>query len=117
MTSPTAPPLSKVCEAGGLVFLAGEMPFDANGEIPEGIEAQTSLTLDRIAATLEGKGLDLTDVVSVAVHLTDLDDFAAFNRVYGARLTAPYPVRTTVRADLVRAAARVELTVVACARP
>lgn len=116
MTSTTPSPIAKIRHAGGLLFLAGEMPFDAQGEIPEGIEAQTALTLDRIAATLAGQGLDLTDVVSVTVHLADLGDFAAFNRVYGARLSAPYPVRTTVRADLVRAAARVELTVVACAR-
>ncbi|MEI2415610.1 RidA family protein [Orrella sp. JC864] len=107
-------PFSKVRRAGGLVFLSGEMPIAPDGSIPEGIAAQTSLTLDRIAATLAGQGLGLDDIVSVTAYLVDPADFEAFNRVYASRFSDPLPVRTTVRAGLMLPAARIELTVIAC---
>lgn len=116
MSQVQALPFSKTRSSADLVFLAGEMPIGPDGSVPEGIEAQTTLTLDRIAATLAAQGLTLNDVVSVTAYLIDPTDFAAFNRVYAARFTQPYPVRTTVRADLMLPVARLELTVVAQAR-
>lgn len=108
-------PFSKLRRADGLVFLSGELPFAADGSIPDGIGPQTDLALDRIAATLEGEGLSLADVVSCLVHLTDKTDFAAFNETYARRFPEPRPVRTTVVAGLL-VDARVEITVTARAR-
>lgn len=113
MTNATALPFSRSRELGPLVFLSGELPLLPDGSVPEGIEAQTTLTLKRIAATLTTLGLTLADVVSVTAYLTDLDDFAAFNRVYAEAMVEPRPVRTTVRADLMLPGARLELSVVA----
>ncbi|KAA0595569.1 enamine deaminase RidA (YjgF/YER057c/UK114 family) [Azospirillum lipoferum] len=114
MAIPTLP-FSKSRRADGLVFLSGELPFGPDGTIPEGIGAQTDLALDRIAATLEGEGLSLADVVSCLVHLTDKADFAAFNEAYARRFPEPHPVRTTVVAGLL-VDARIEITVTAKAR-
>lgn len=116
MSSPSGLPFSKTRHAGDLVYLAGEMPISADGSVPEGIEAQTHLTLDRIAATLAERGLGLNNVVSVLVHLTDPQDFPAFNRAYADRFEPPYPVRTTVRADLMLPGAKLELTAIAQTR-
>jgi 2-iminobutanoate/2-iminopropanoate deaminase len=107
-------PFSKVRRIKDLVFLAGEMPFTDDGSIPEGIGAQTDLTLQRIAATLKGEGLSLKDVVSCTVHLADRADFRAFNEAYARHFTDPLPVRTTVQATLV-VDARIEITVIASA--
>lgn len=109
-------PFSKTRRAGDLLFLSGEMPIGAGGAMPPGIEAQAELTIDRIEATLREQGLDLSDLVSVTAYLVDPADFAAFNRVYARRLPQPYPVRTTVRADLMLPGALLELTVVARSR-
>lgn len=117
MTQPNTLPFSRTRRAGDLLFLAGELPLQADGTVPEGIEAQTALTLDRIAATLQGEGLALDDVVSITAYLTDPADFAAFNRAYAGRFKPPFPVRTTVRADLMLPGARLELTAVARVRP
>lgn len=116
MNTPTTPPLSKVRTGGNLVFLSGELPFNADGSVPEGIEAQTALTIDRIEATLNAQGLELSDVISITAYLIDAADFAAFNQVYAQRFQQPYPTRTTVRADLMRPGPRLELTAVALAR-
>ena len=108
-------PFSKVRRAGDLVFLAGEMPFADDGSIPQGIGPQTDLTLTRIASTLTGEGLSLTDVVSCTVYLADKNDFAAFNEAYARHFSDPLPVRTTVEAALM-VDAGIEITVIARAR-
>ncbi|MDQ8935607.1 RidA family protein [Acinetobacter rudis] len=105
-------PFSKSLESNGFIFLSGEIPFDKNGNIPEGIEAQTDLVLENIKATLAKHGAGIEDVVSVTVYLTDKADFQKFNQVYEKHLVSPYPVRSTVIADLV-IDAKVEITVIA----
>ncbi len=97
------------------MFLSGDLPIGADGTVPEGIEAQTTLTLQRIEATLKGEGLSLADVVSVTAYLVDTADFGGFNRAYAAAFPEPRPVRTTLRADLMLPKAKLELTVIASA--
>jgi 2-iminobutanoate/2-iminopropanoate deaminase len=108
-------PFSKIRRAGGLVFLAGEVPLADDGSIPQGIGPQTDLTLARIASTLSGEGLSLKDVVSCTVYLADKADFRAFNEAYARHFSDPLPVRTTVQAELMLDA-RVEITVIAQTR-
>lgn len=115
MSAVPALPFSKIRVAAGLAFLAGELPFAADGSIPEGITAQTHLTLERIAATLATVQLDLGDVVSVQVFLTHKEDFAAFNAAYATHFSDPLPVRATVCAELV-APACIEICVIAALR-
>lgn len=105
-------PFSKAVESKGFIFLSGEVPLNADGTIPEGIEAQTELVLNKIAQTLSQQSVNLNDVVSVTVYLTDKTDFAAFNQVYERFFAQPYPVRTTVIAGLV-IDAKIEISVIA----
>ena len=105
-------PLSKTRRVGTTLYLSGELGFDANGKIPEGITAQTENTLNNIKATLAKEGMDLSNVVSCACYLTDPADFAEFNKVYAEAFPEPYPVRTTVVCSLV-IDAKIEITVIA----
>lgn len=97
-----AGPYSHVVEVAGMVFTAGFGPQDpATGEIPDGIAAQTEQVLENVKNALAATGATLDDVVKVTVHLQNLlDDFAAFNEVYGRYFSDPYPVRTTVGSQL-----------------
>jgi len=106
-------PFSLVRRAAGLVFLSGEVPRADDGTIPNGIAAQTDLTLTLIAETLAEQGLSLADVVSCTVYLADKADFAAFNDAYRKHFSDPLPVRTTVQAQLMLEDARIEITAVA----
>lgn len=105
-------PLSKTRRIGTTVYLSGELGFDADGMIPEGITAQTENCIANIKATLAKEGLDLSNVVSATCYLTDPADFAAFNVVYADAFPQPYPVRTTLAAALM-IEAKVEITVIA----
>lgn len=111
---PTLPklPFSKTRRVDNLLFLSGELGFDADATIPDGIEAQTRNCLERIKATLADEGLGLSDVVSCTCYLTDKEDFAAFNTTYASYFSDPLPVRTTVQSGLM-IDAKVEITVIA----
>lgn len=105
-------PLSKIRRVGNTVYLSGELGFDADGKIPEGIEAQTQNCIDNIKASLKTQDMDLSDVVSCTCFLTDPSDFAAFNGVYASTFPEPFPVRTTIGCQLM-IDAKVEITVIA----
>ncbi|WP_273689891.1 RidA family protein [Ketogulonicigenium vulgare] len=106
-------PLSKIRQIGDTYYLSGELGFVKDDQPVEGITAQTTLTLERIAATLATVGLTPDDVVSAACYLTDPADFAAFNAAYAPFFPGEKPTRTTIVCTLVVASALVEITVIA----
>jgi reactive intermediate/imine deaminase len=107
-----AGPYSHVVVANGFAFTAGFGPQDpSTGKVPDGIEAQTEAVIRNVERALAVVRLDLSHVVKATVHLADLADFAAYNRVYERMFPAPYPVRTTVGSQL--ADILVEIDVVA----
>ena len=96
-----AAPYSPVVVSGDLVYTAGQVAFDAEGQVvPGGIAEQTQQALANIAACLEAAGCSLDDVLKVNAYLADLGDFAAYNEVYREHFREPYPARTTVQAGL-----------------
>jgi 2-iminobutanoate/2-iminopropanoate deaminase len=94
---------SQAIVAGGLVFVAGNGPYDPKTRevVGETIEEQTEAAMRNIEAILRGAGLDWSHVVSTTVYLEHLlRDWAGFDRVYGTFLTPPYPARATTGAAL-----------------
>jgi 2-iminobutanoate/2-iminopropanoate deaminase len=107
-------PYSHVARAGNTVWTAGFGPFDpATGDVPDGIQAQTELTIDNIERALQAAGLGLGDVVKVTAHLQHLHEhFAPFNDVYGRRFSGTRPVRTTVGSDLLNILVEIDVVAV-----
>jgi 2-iminobutanoate/2-iminopropanoate deaminase len=69
--------------AGGLLFVAGVLPADANGElVGDGdVVAQAERVFADLGAVLEAGGCSFADVAKVSVFLTDVEDRAAINPV------------------------------------
>ena len=88
--------------AGDFVFVSGQGPLDpTTGKIVgETIEEQTARVLENVKAVLEAAGASMSDVVKVAVHLSDLANFQRFNQVYATFFPDPKPTRTTVGSQL-----------------
>ncbi len=106
-------PLSKAVRAGDFVFLSGQLGLDESGRLADGIEAQTRHCLRNIVAVLGEAGLGIEHVVKATVWLTDVRDFAAFNRVYAETFGSAPPARSTVVSGLALPGAMVEIEVVA----
>ncbi len=108
-------PFSKVVEANGFVFLAGQVG-DApghDGAVPGGIEAETRAMLDNVGRLLHAVGLDYGDVVRCTVYLRDFADFAAMNTIYREYFLAEPPARATVGVTALAVDYRVEIEVTA----
>ena len=94
-------PFSKAVKVGGFLFLSGQIPMRADGEVVRGdIQVQTRATLERIGETLAECGVGFDQVIKVTVWLSDMAHFAGFNEVYKSVFANGYPVRSTVSADL-----------------
>lgn len=94
---------SQAIGAGGLLFVAGNGPYDPDTRevVGETIEEQTDRTMRNIEAILRGAGLHWSHVVNTTAYLEHLQrDWAGFDRVYGTFLKPPYPARATVGAAL-----------------
>lgn len=121
-TVPTLPglepgslPFSKVVEANGFVFLAGQVGDipGTHGAVPGGIEAETRAMLDNVGRLLHAVSLDFGDVVKCTVYLREFGDFAAMNAVYREYFPSEPPTRATVGVTALAEDFRVEIEVLA----
>ena len=108
-------PYSHAVEAGDLIFLSGQTPLDsATGKLVEGdIEAQTEQCFVNLFNVLAAAGLTEANVVKANVFLTDMGNFAAMNKVYATKFSAPYPARSTVVVAGLPIGAQVEIELIA----
>ena len=93
-------PLSPALKTESLIFVSGQVPTDDAGAVPDGVEAQTRIVLDKIKALVEEAGSSMDKVVKTTVFLTDTADFAAMNAVYATYFPTDPPTRSTIRCEL-----------------
>ena len=93
-------PFAKAAGAEGWLYVSGQVPRDADGEIVSGnMTVQARATLDNLKKVLEDAGYTLNDVVRVGVWIDDPRDFTDFNKVYAQYFSSEHaPARVTVQA-------------------
>ena len=107
-------PFSESSRAGDLLFLAGQIGEDADGElVPGGIEAEAEQLMLNIEAALARRGLAMEHVVKCTVFLADIAEWGIFNQVYKRHFSPPYPARSALGASGLAANARVEMECIA----
>ena len=110
-------------EAGGWLYVTGQLPSDASNPVaafPDGIEAQTEKTFKNLVTIVESSGYRLSDAVFVRIYLADFDrDFAGLNTVYHRYFAddSAVPSRTTVGVARLGRGALVEIDLVLCRGP
>ena len=90
-------PYSQAVKVGDLVFTSGQIAINPeSGNVEVGtIEEQTNQVCRNLKAVLEAAGASLDSVVKTTCFLADMNDFAAFNTVYGKYFTQK-PARSCV---------------------
>ena len=87
-------PYSQAIEVNGMLFISGQIPVNPeNGEIPEGIDAQTEQVMKNIGAILKEAGYGFENVVKSTCLLSDMANFKAMNEVYGKYYAVNPPAR------------------------
>jgi len=76
-------PYSQAVKYGNLLFISGQIPIDPqNGDIPEGIEAQTELVCKNLMAIATAAGAAPHRFLKTTIYLTDMVDFPVVNGIY-----------------------------------
>ncbi len=110
-------PYSQAVKIGGLVFTAGQIALAPDGTWAGGdITAQTHQVMRNLSAVLEAAGSGVEHIVKSTCFLADMNDFAAFNEVYGSYLKGNLPARSTVQVAGLPKGGLVEVEVVASLR-
>jgi reactive intermediate/imine deaminase len=103
--------------AGGLVFVAGQLPIAPDGTKLSGADFATQVdqVLANVRALLEAAGSRVERLVQVRVYITDIDLWPEFNRLYAAWAGAAKPARAVVPVPALHFGFKLELEAVALA--
>src|SRR5580700_1276067 len=110
-------PFSDGYVAGSTLYVAGQQ-----GPVPSGKLAETDITLQTTNAItavkkiVEEASFRMSDIVSVTIYFTDLNDVPGMNAVYKELILDPKPARAAVQVAGLIGGARVEISAIAVKR-
>lgn len=108
-------PYNHLIKSGNLLFSSGQIPLDpSTGKIiSEDIEGQTHQVLKNVGALLNSAGLGYENIIKCTLFLSNMDDFAAINAIYGQYFTSHFPARSTVEVSKLPLGVKFELEFIA----
>lgn len=104
-------PYSQAVKINGTVYVSGQIAAElaASGDI----RAETGMVMQNIGHILGAAGLGFQNVVKASIFLSDMNNFAAVNEVYGSFFTKEPPARETVEVARLPKDVNVEISVIA----
>jgi len=108
-------PYSQAIEINGMLYVSGQIPIDplTSKLIVGGIKEQTEQVMKNIGAILAEAGYSYTDVIKSTCLLSDMDNFAAMNEVYGKYYPESSPARAAYSVVKLPLGALVEIETIA----
>jgi 2-iminobutanoate/2-iminopropanoate deaminase len=107
-------PFSEGYIAGNTLYVAGQQGPDSHGKVTgTDIVLQTTNAIAAIEKVVKKAGFQMTDIVSVTVYLTDLNDVEKMNEVYKKLMPDPKPARATVQVAGLIGGAKIEISAIA----
>ena len=107
-------PYSQAIKVNGLVFTSGQIAINPETGAVESdtIEGQTEQVMKNLKNLLEAAGTSIDKAVKTVCFLADMNDFAAFNAIYGKYFTSK-PARSCVAVKTLPKNVRCEVEVIA----
>ena len=107
-------PYVQAIEANGFLFTSGQLGINPQtSEFEEGIEKQTKQVMENLKAVLENAGTKLENVIKTTILLSDINDFATVNEIYGEYFDGAYPARSAYQIATLPLNALIEIELVA----
>jgi len=107
-------PYSQAIVSNGMVYTSGQIAIDPVTNTVSGttIEEQTEKIMKNLGAVLTTAGSDFDKAVKTTCFLADMNDFAAFNEIYGKYFTS-LPARSCVAVKTLPKGVLAEVEVIA----
>lgn len=108
-------PYSQAVIVNGMLFASGQIALDpSTGDLITGdIKTETKRVMENIRGVLEAAGMSFPNIVKTSIFLSDMNDFAQVNEVYGSYFTENFPARETVQVSRLPKNVNVEISVIA----
>ena len=108
-------PYNQAIIAGDFIFVSGQVAIDAatGGLVLDDIKTETTKVMENIKAILTEAGIGFGHIVKTTIFLTDMQNFAQVNEVYGSYFTDNFPARETVAVAGLPKNVNVEISVTA----
>jgi 2-iminobutanoate/2-iminopropanoate deaminase len=107
-------PFSDGYVAGNTLYVAGQQGPDSHGNVTGmDINAQTTNAIAAVKHVVEEAGFQMSDIVSVTVYVTSLDDVPKMNEIYKKLVPDPKPARATVEVAGLIGGAKIEISAIA----
>jgi 2-iminobutanoate/2-iminopropanoate deaminase len=107
-------PFSDGYVAGNTLYVAGQQGPDSHGNVAGmDITAQTTNAIAAVKHVVEEAGFQMSDIVSVTVYVTSLDDVPKMNEIYKKLVPDPKPARATVEVAGLIGGAKIEISAIA----
>lgn len=107
-------PFSDGFVAGNTLYVAGQQGPDSHGNVVgTDIATQATNAIAAVKKVVEEAGFKMTDLVSVTVYVTDVNDVGKMNEVYKKLMPDPKPARATVQVAGLIGGAKIEISAIA----
>jgi 2-iminobutanoate/2-iminopropanoate deaminase len=101
-------PYTPIVRAGDWLIVSGQVGVK-DGELVDGVAAQTAQAVENVREQLITMGASLSDVAKTLCFLTDMGSFATFNEAYVAGFGDHRPARSTIGVAALPIGAAVEI--------
>jgi 2-iminobutanoate/2-iminopropanoate deaminase len=100
--------------AGDTLYIAGQQGPDSNGKVTgTDIRRQTTNAIAAVRQVAEEAGFRMSDIISVTIYITDMNDVPTMNEVYNKLMPDPKPARAAVRVAGLIGGAKIEISAIA----
>lgn len=107
-------PYNQAVMINDMIFVSGQVPVNPEtSKIPEDIQEQTKQVMENIKAILEEAGLTMKNVIKASIFISDMNNFAKINEIYGQYFTEEEPARECVQVARLPLDVDVEISVIA----
>ncbi len=109
-------PYNQAVLVGNTLYTSGQIAIDpsTNELVLETIEAETKLVMENLKAVLEAANMTFEDVVKTTIFISDMNNFAKINAVYGGYFNeSSAPARETVQVACLPKNVNVEISAIA----
>ncbi len=109
-------PYSQAVLSGNTLYTSGQIALHPEtGELVlDDIETETKQVMENMQAVLEAAGMKFDNVIKATIFISDMNDFAKINGVYGSYFTEENaPARETVQVAKLPKNVNVEISMIA----
>ena len=109
-------PYNQAILSGNTLYTSGQIAFNpkTNVLVLDDIKTETKQVMENLKAVLEAASMTFTNVIKSSIFISDMDDFALINEVYGSYFNDDdAPARETVQVARLPKNVNVEISMIA----